>query len=373
MARTPHLLHLFSTFAAGGPQVRTAQLINAFSGRYRHTIVALDGCTECRSRIDSSVDVRFEAAPRKSRSLTGPWRMARLIRRALPDLVLTYNWGAIEGVLGARLAGVRRIVHAEDGFGPDEADRQKRRRILARRLVLRLCSRVVVPSLRLEDLALRVWKLPRKKVCYLPNGIDPERFHPGRDDALRQRFEIPPDAFVIGTVARLRPEKGLDLLIEAFAQLPAGLRPDCWLMIVGDGPEIERLRALARARRIEGRVRFTGNLDDAAAAYRAFDLFALTSRTEQMPLTVAEAMASGLAVVATDVGDVRAMLSEENQRWIATSRAPAGFALQLEDAVAHRADREKTAGMNRERCLSRFALEPMIVQYGRLYEEALRG
>ena len=120
---------------------------------------------------------------------------------------------------------------------------------------------------------------------------------------------------MIGTVAILRPEKNLARLIRAFAMLSA--ETPCRLVIVGDGPERSALEALAASLHVAERVTFTGHRDDIPALYAGFDVFALTSDTEQMPLSVMEAMASGLPVVATDVGDIRAMLAPENTPFLA--------------------------------------------------------
>ena len=132
-------------------------------------------------------------------------------------------------------------------------------------------------------------------------------FRPGASGA---RDGVP----VIGTVAALREEKDLGRLIRAFAitssQTPARL------VIVGDGPERAGLEQLVARLDVGDRVSFTGHRDDTPSLYSGFDLFALTSDTEQMPMSVIEAMASGLPVVSTDVGDVRAMLAPENAGFI---------------------------------------------------------
>jgi glycosyltransferase involved in cell wall biosynthesis len=119
---------------------------------------------------------------------------------------------------------------------------------------------------------------------------------------------------VIGTVAALRPRKNIARLIRALASacrwVPARL------VIVGDGPERPALEALAAAEGIGGKVEFAGHRADPAALYAGFDIFALSSDTEQMPLSVLEAMASGLPVAATDVGDVADMLDAANRRYV---------------------------------------------------------
>ncbi|MSP15157.1 MAG: glycosyltransferase [Myxococcales bacterium] len=385
MATPRHLLHLFSTFAAGGPQVRTATLIHALPATFRHTIVGLDGNFSCGKRLEGHPRVAYVDPPRKSRLGAYAWRLGRLIARLRPDLVLTYNWGAIEAIPGARLFGFRRLLHAEDGFGPDESGGQLARRVRFRRFVLPWVTRVVVPSQTLLRHAADSWRVPEARRLCIPNGIDLDHFAPsdagavrGQGDShaiLRERFGLAIDAPVIVTVARLRKEKGLELLLEALAVAErepalATLRRAA-LLIGGDGPEEAPLRERAAQLGIASRVRFAGNLPDPRDAYRTADLFALSSHTEQMPISLVEAMGCGLAAVATAVGDVAAMVAPENGPWIVAGRDPAAFARQLDAALADRERRASIGAANRAKALREFALSTMVERYRELYEAVL--
>src|SRR4051794_7947610 len=138
----PHLCHIFPAFATGGPEVRTATLIDATGDAFRHTVASLSGELGGRDRVGRRDGVAFVAAPRPGGRAASPWALARLLRGLRPDLVLTYGWGGTDGVLAARLCGLRRVIHAEDGFLPDEAGGQKPARLLARRVVLQAPARV---------------------------------------------------------------------------------------------------------------------------------------------------------------------------------------------------------------------------------------
>ena len=230
-------------------------------------------------------------------------------------------------------------MHVEDGFGPEERDRQIRRRVLTRRLALRW-STLALPSRTLVRIATETWRLDPRRVHYIPNGIDLGRFPGAHDPAIAAawRGEGP----VVATVAALRAEKNLGRLLRAFAaatqgrgagsvlggsppggsppgRSPPGARPGR-LVIVGDGPERAGLEALAASLGIAPRVSFLGHIADPAPLYAGFDLFALSSDTEQMPIAVIEAMAAGLPVAATDVGDVRGMLAEANAGHVGAAR-----------------------------------------------------
>jgi glycosyltransferase involved in cell wall biosynthesis len=299
----PLVVHIFPTFAVGGAQVRFAAIANHFGPAFRHIVVALDGNLACRERLRPDLDVTFPTiAANKNAMLSNAWQYRARLRAWRPDALVTCNWGAIEFAL-ANIVPVTRHLHVVDGFGPEERDAQIRRRVLTRRVALSR-SPVVLPSRNLVRIATEVWKLPPRVVRYVPNGIDLARF--ATDGSQRGSPEP-----VIGTVAALRPEKNIARLLRAFATLPSGR-----LIIVGDGPERPALEALAAALGVTQRVRFAGHHHQTAAFYAQFDIFTLSSDTEQMPLSVIEAMAAGLPVVSTDVGDVRLMLTEQNVSYV---------------------------------------------------------
>ena len=308
------LLHVFPTFAVGGAQSRFAAIANHFGGAARHIIVPLDGRTDAREKLRPGLDVRFSPPP-PGLSTTASIRYARVFMRAQkPDLLVTSNWGSMDWAM-ARLGTGLAHLHTEDGFGPEEQDRQLPRRVLTRRFVLRY-SQVVVPSQTLWRIATDTWRLPAARLHFIPNGIDTARF------ATAAPAELPPgQGKVIGTIAALRPEKNIARLLHAFAGLSAS--HPARLVIVGDGAERGALETLAESLGIGANTWFAGHSATPERILAACDIFALSSDTEQMPLSVLEAMAAGLPIAATDVGDVRYMVAAENAPFVVTRDAAA--------------------------------------------------
>jgi glycosyltransferase involved in cell wall biosynthesis len=369
----PHLCHVFPAFGNGGPEVRTAIVINATADRFRHTILSISGDISGGHRIHAKDSV-VDRVPRASGWGGYPRVLARTLRTLRPDLLMTYGWGGIDAIVVGRLCGVVRVIHGEDGFLPDEAQSQKPHRLFARQLALRTVSRVIVPSRTLVDIADRLWRLPPRKTCYVPNGVDASRFSPATADersAARGRFGFQDSDMVIGTVGHLRPEKNYVRLVDAFAKLPGDIRPK--LLIVGDGDLRSALDRQISSLGLSDHVVFAGIVADPVECYRAMDLFALSSDTEQMPLVVLEAMGAGLAVLSTDVGDVREMVSEGNRPYITPLSDADAFVRGLMVLTQNAQARTSLGQMNRSRCVTLYDLQRMVDRYRTLYWDVLRG
>jgi glycosyltransferase involved in cell wall biosynthesis len=367
------VLHLHSTFNPGGKELRCVQLINAFGLGVAHTIVsAVAGAMEATRRIAPGIE--WDGG-RDFPSLQGrptPKRLAGLARAMVGyDLILTYNFGAMDAVLAhtlfGQIYGLPPLVHHEDGFNSDEAVRLKPLRNWYRRIALGRARAVVVPSQRLETIALEVWQQPRGRVHRVANGIRTGAFA-GRSapDALPRVVKREGELWV-GTLAGLRSVKNLPRLVRAFAGMPEAWR----LVIVGEGPERAAIMAQAEALGMAHRVHLPGHFGDPAKAVGLFDLFALSSDSEQFPISVVEAMAGGLAVVSPDVGDVKAMVAGENAPFITPIGNEIAFAHALETLAGDAALRSRIGEANRAVALAQYDEGAMVDTYRGIYGRAM--
>jgi glycosyltransferase involved in cell wall biosynthesis len=368
------VLHLHSSFNAGGKELRCAQLINAFGPAATHTIVSAEpgayGAAQAIKWPNKAV------YPEHFPSLTGkplPRRLRRLAEAMDGfDLILTYNWGAMDAVMAHTLfAGVLRLgplVHHEDGFNQDEAAGLKTGRNWYRRIALGRASALVVPSTRLEQIALDEWQQPRPRVVRIANGIATSRYG-GKPklDAIPRVIKRKGELW-LGTIAGLRPVKNLPRLVRAFSALP-----EPWqLVILGEGPEREVIRDEALRLDVGHRVHLAGFVADPAAAVGLFDLFALSSDSEQFPISVVEAMAAGLAVASPDVGDVRAMLAPENAPFVAAPGDEAALGEALLRLAEDPGLRRAIGKANQTRARAEYDEAAMIEAYRQVYARALR-
>jgi L-malate glycosyltransferase len=362
------ILHCHSTFSLGGKEARAVRLMNAFGDAARHTVLsAMPDALGARATIDSGIKVDF---PDNAPSLEGKPSIARYRQMAgymqRFDLVLTYNWGAMDAVMTRRMfyKDVPPLVHHEDGFNADESETLKAKRNWFRRLGLPAAHALVVPSLTLEDIALDVWKQPRERVHRIANGIDLAAYGKSTKSGIpglkKQRGEI-----IVGTLAGLRAVKNLPMLVRAVAAIP-GAR----LVIVGDGAERQAIVGEANRLGFAHRLVLPGFLPEPHRFIGHFDIFALSSHSEQFPISLIEAMAAGLPVVATDVGDVRKMVSAENERFVVRGETAMRDALRI--IAVDPALRGALGRANREKALAEYDEAAMIARYAALYESAVK-
>ncbi len=366
-------LHLHSSFQPGGKELRSAKLINAFGRGFEHTIVSAEpAALSAAAAIDLGIRVDYPADFPPLAGSPLPGRLQRLARALKGyDLVLTYNWGAMDSVMAHTLfgqsLGLPPLVHHEDGFNQDEVLRLKPGRNWYRRIALGRAAALVVPSQRLERIALEVWHQPRWRVKRIANGIDTAAYgRKAKRDALPRLIKRPGELW-LGTLAGLRPVKNLPRLVRAFASLP-----EPWqLVILGEGPEREAIRAEAMRLEIAHRVHLPGFATEPASALALFDLFALSSDSEQFPISLVEAMAAGLAVAAPAVGDVAGIVAEANRPFISPVGDEDALAAALERLAGDKALRQSIGAANRIRARADYDEKAMISAYRAIYFGAI--
>lgn len=371
--RRLHVLHLHSTFGAGGKERRSVDLINRFGSGVDHSVVSAEPEQMGASALVSkSIKLNF---PLGFPSLAGKFSVRRLqvLARAMQgfDLVLTYNWGAMDAAMAHALfaprLGLPPLVHHEDGFNADEADKLKITRNWYRRMALARASALIVPSRRLETIALGPWSQPAAKVRRIANGIDTRAYgRKPKGDALPRVIKRPGERWV-GTLAGLRPVKNLRRLVRAFRDLP----PEWQLVILGEGPERDAIMAQAMDLNIGHRVHLPGHVPDPALAIGLFDVFALSSDSEQFPLSVVEAMAAGLPVASPVVGDVVEIVAEENRPFVVAPGDEAALAQALQALAGDEALRRRIGAANQVRARAEYDAAGMTEHYGAVYAEAL--
>ena len=371
MAQPLNILHMHSSFDLGGKEARAVQLMNAFGDRARHTIVS--GMPEQLSARESiakgiAYDIAQNPPPLTGKPSVARYEaIAKFMRRF--DLVLSYNWGAIDAVMAKRVfaKNMPPIVHHEDGFNADEAMKLKPQRAVYRRMAFPAAYAVVVPSMTLEWVATNIWKQSAPRLRRIPNGINTALYAKKPNPRAIPGLVRKPGEVIVGALAGLREVKNLPALVRATAGCTARVR----LVIVGEGPERAKIEMAAHALEMRDKVLLPGFLPDPHTYVGLFDIMALSSLSEQFPISVVEGMAAGLPIASVPAGDIAHMVSEANRPYI----PPHSGEVDLRDAIqtlAADAKLRATVGKaNRAKAVAEYDEKAMIAAYARLYEEAL--
>lgn len=367
--KAARLLHVFGTFQPGGAETRTIRIMARLGKGFDHRVMLGNpSAADARPTAEALGNVCF--ADDLAGLAAGRPALARMRRLAAAmrgfDLVLSYGWGGMDAVAARRLfgkqLGLPPLIHHDDGF--DVAEGMLRTGY--RRLALPGAHRLVVPSVTLEQIAQSRWKMPLERIVRIGNGVDiaactdaaGQLPFPGLEGEGR---------IVVGTVAGLRPVKNLPRLVRAVAA--AG--PGVVLAIAGEGPAREQIIAEAERCGIADRVLLPGFLADPWRYFGSFDLFALASDSEQFPISMAEAMAAGLPVVATDVGDIAAMVSELNRAFVIDLGDEPALARSITQLAGDNELRARIGAANAAKARQEFDERDMMSAFSALYHGAI--
>jgi glycosyltransferase involved in cell wall biosynthesis len=358
------------TLEPGGTERLTIDLVQRLSDRFRMSVCCLDQAGAWAAELTAAgVPVVALARQAGFRPLLGA-RIARLASTFGASVLHCHHYspfvyGAVATMCDPRL----RLVYTEHGRLSDEPPRLKR--TLANRLLGRFPAPMFAVSQALREHMLAEG-LP-ERVGVIHNGIAVGPL-PGQDDRRRARRElgVGDTASVIGTIARLDPVKDLASLVEAFAEVR--MRNEAaHLAVVGDGPEGPALEALVRARGLEQVVHFSGYRADARTLLAGFDVFVNSSVTEGVSLTILEAMAAGLPVVATAVGGTPEVVIEGETGHLVPPRSSPAIASALVALLASDSQRASFGRAGRSRVEARFTIGRMVEDYAREYLRLMRG
>lgn len=370
----PLIAHVLYRLQVGGLENGVVNLVNRMpSDRFRHAIVCLSESTDFRKRIQRDDVAVYEIHKREGQD-PGSWRrLFSLFRRIRPAVVHTRNIGCLEAQIPAWLARVPCRVHSEHGWDLSDPDGSNRTYRWWRRLHSPLVQRFIALSREIEHYLVERVGIAARKVTRIYNGVDSERFHPGTGDALPRGFAAQHD-IVFGTVGRMHGVKDqlnlCDAFIEACRRHPE-LCGRLRLVMVGDGPlRATCLQHLQQAG-LQDQAWLPGSRDDIPELMRCFDVFVLPSQAEGISNTILEAMASGLPVIATDVGGNRELVDATHSGDLVPPADPGALADRI---AALASDGELRAAYGKagyRRVAQHFSMQGMTGAYADVYQQLL--
>lgn len=361
------ILHICDSFNMGGLENGVVNIINGSADtEICHEICCIRRSGAAASRLNEPVYIKEINKP--SDTIWGHFnQLVKTIKQRQPDIVHTRNWGAIDGIVAARLARVKTVIHGEHGWNIGDPGGMNLKRRYARGTLSLFVDQFISVS---ED--IRQWlktscRINPKKIRKIINGVDTGKFYPDKkkQKQLKSRFKVS-DKVVIGAVGRLDPIKKFDLLVEAFSRLKP-VFPNVKLIIAGDGSDRMNITKKIAEKNVHEDVMLLGERNDLQDIYKIMDIFVLPSLNEGISNTILEAMASGLPVVATRVGGNPELVDHGetgllvSHGSIDTIHNALNYYLEYPDMATHHGH------MARMKTLKYFSLEKMVNTYNSIY------
>lgn len=367
------ILHIIDHLGSGGAQEAVCQLVRyGRKDRFQPEVVSLHGCGHYYEVLRSLGVPVHTLAPQGFARAAIPFiflRLFRLLACNRYDLIHTHLIGA--NVLGAPLAAFYRVPvrFTHDQTRDDVRDYSLVHRWLDT-LANRLNTHIIAVSTSIRNFLCHKEKISAGKISVIYNSVDLLRFSPKDSQKARQsareKWGLPAEALIIGGVGRLHYQKNFPLFLEVASEVGT-LFPQARFVIAGEGPERAALENLGRKLGIASRLRFLGFVPDMPELYQALDILMLTSHFEGTPLTVLEAMAMGVPVVAARVDGVAEVLEDGQDGLLVPPGRRDLFVAGVARLIRDQGLRQQLSRAGQEKARQHFSAEAMVRQVEALY------
>jgi glycosyltransferase involved in cell wall biosynthesis len=365
------ILHISSARALGGGEKHLAGLVCELAARGHEVHVGLAPqsplAKELRALPAQNI---FNINLRNALDMKGALELARVIRERRIEIIHAHMARDYPpAAFAARRNRDARLIITRHVLFPLN-------RLHA--LTLSKASRVICVSQAVARHLNAQRLFPADKLSVVPNGVDLKRFDASPRDthraAFRHHLNIAPEKLVVGTIGELKKQKGQEDFLRAAASV-AGIFPDAEFVIAGadtsrNGSHLSALRDLVRELNLAPRVHFTGWLEDVFPLLCALDLFVSASHTESFGLSIAEAMASGVAIVSTETEGAREIVKDGTGLLVPVGDTQA-IARAVISLLESPRERNRLAAQAQESARSLFSLERMVNATEQIYLEAV--
>lgn len=363
------VLHVVGPTSGGIKEYVTSLVTNTDTTRFDLVVASsIPFLTNVEHIEHVHIDLRFRTIP------TSIWRLCRVLTNRDVHVIHTHGLKAnLAGVIAAKLSRQGHVIYTVHGgisFSEEQPIKAKLYAILERILTKYNARVITVSNLLRQELQKRAQRNDESTIT-IYTGIDEHRLEPKIDiETMRQSFHIPMNSNVIGTIARLAPQKGLCYLIKAMKQVIHS-KPNTILVIAGDGPLRDELEDLASEEDVLSHIRFLGFVQDIGSLLELIHMFVLPSWTEGLPITILEALLAGKAVVATKVGGIPEVIENERNGLLVEPRNPDVLAAQILRLLDDDELRTRLGDTGRRIVKDRFSIEHMVAEYCSIYEEVV--
>lgn len=291
------------------------------------------------------------------------YHLTLLMKKEKIDIVHSHLVGAnLLSRFAAFLAGVPVVVcniHTLEVWYP--------RRLFLDGLTHFLVDGYIAVAEAVKDYTLHHSIIPEKKITVIPNAVDPKKVEPGDSSKKKQELGFKPEDVIIGTVARLSEEKGIDYLIKA-AKILSREFPHLHYLIVGNGPLERELKRMTADLGLVRNIHFLGLQEKATEIMDAFDIFVLPSIYEGLPVVLLEAMALSKCIVATRVGGIPEVVEEGRNGILVNPKNESNLAQAIRELLLNKEKRILMGKTSRERAEKEFNIQKIVLRISDLYQ-----
>jgi sugar transferase (PEP-CTERM/EpsH1 system associated) len=374
--KPPLIVHVIYQLGVGGLENGVVNLINNMpSDKYRHAIICLTTSNDFESRLNHRDDVViFQLHKQPGQDWMSFVRMYRLLKKIQPTIFHTRNLGTIEYQVPAFFAGIKCRIHGEHGWDVFDPSGENKKYQWIRRILNPFIQRFIPLSKELEGYLTEKVGVPQKKITRICNGVDTAIFYPraGKKPLMDNcPFLLNNKELCIGTVGRMHGVKDQLTLVQAFINVIKDypeLKKKARLIVVGEGPLKLKAEQLLVDARLQDIAWLPGKRDDVADIMRCLDIFVLPSAAEGISNTILEAMATGLPIIATNVGGNPELVIDGETGSLVEKQNPAMMAESLASYLNNNTMREQHGRNARKRITKQFSLQEMLEAYLEVYD-----
>jgi|GEM_PF-1246273 len=362
--------HIVQSFDMGGIEKLVFDLIEkSLHGKFHYTVICIDDKGRLASMLEEK-GVEVVALNKTSGiDISLIFRLARLFKERNIKVVHNHNLGpAFYGGLAARIAGIPAVIYSGHGIDPKMGIKRK----ILQRFSFMLQDRIVAVSEKALHFMIERESVPADKTIFIENGIDlnPFKLKVADRDAVLKKYKLPHTENMIGIIARLHKVKDIPTLIDAFRMI-AQERDDTCLVIVGEGEERHPLEKKVGDAGLSDKVFFLGEQTQISELLAIFSVFVLSSVSESSPISIMEAMAAGLPVVATNVGGNAKLVTSGSGGFIVEPRDAASMKDAILKIIENKGLAVKMGECNKKIVFSKYNIENTLRKYEDLYTQTL--
>ena len=359
------LIHVMQNLEVGGMENGVVNLCNRINrARFVPEICCLRGFGHMDEYLKPDVKVTNMNFP-EGRNLGLLLKMIKYFKKERPGIVHTHNfYSEVYGILSAKLAGVPVIIHGTHGMRQID----KKNKIYATKFLSLFTDEFLTVSETLKKELIRETGISQRKVKSILNGVDIDKFQKQIDiNKKKETLGIKTNMKVVGTIGRLVPVKNYKFLITAFSLLKKTFS-DVTLLFIGDGPLRKSLQSTVNSQNLEKNVIFAGERNDVAAMLRIMDVFVLPSLSEGMSNTILEAMASGLPVVASNIGNNSKLIKDGETGVLVSINEPNQLSNAISGILSNPIKSITMGEAGYAYAKNCFSIEQMVNNYEKVYE-----